>query len=53
MEKLNFYLLKLIALSKSFCVTPPFGCTMSAKSTFLVIDMKSINRHITKVGYKP
>ena len=35
---------------KSFSVTPPSGCRRSAKSTFLVIDMKTLYKHIPKVG---
>ena len=33
-----------------FCVTPPSKCRMPAKSTFLVIDMKSLCKHIPMVG---
>ena len=36
----------------SFCVPLPSGCRMSAKSTFLVMDMKSKCKHIPKVGDK-
>ena len=42
----------LIKLSMLFCVTSPSGCRMSAKLTFLVVDMKSICKNLPKVGYK-
>ena len=42
----------LITFFYSFRLTPPFGCKMFAKSTFLVIDMKSMCKHIPKVGGK-
>ena len=42
----------LIQFSKSFCVTPPSGCRMSANSTFLVIDMKSMCKHLPEDGDK-
>ena len=41
--------LKLIKVLKSFCITPPSGCRMSAKSTFMVINMKSMCKHIQGV----
>ena len=34
----------------SFCITPPSECRISAKLTFLVIDMKSLYIHMSKVG---
>ena len=40
----------LIKLFKLFCVTPPYMNRLSAKSTFMVIDMKSMCKHIIKVG---
>ena len=43
-------LLKLFELLNYFCVTPPSKCTISAKSTFLVIDMKFLYKHTSKVG---
>ena len=44
---LNFTLWNSIL--KSFFVTPPSKCRISAKSSFLVINMKSLCKHIPKV----
>ena len=51
-EKKNCIGLKLITFSKSLCVTPPSMYRMSAKSICLVIDMKSMCKHIPNVGDK-
>ena len=40
-EKQHLNLIHPNSISRSFFVTPPSGCRMSAKSTFLVIGMKS------------
>ena len=40
----------LTKIFKSFCVTAPSGCRMSVKSTFLLIDMKYMCKHILKIG---
>ena len=37
---------------KSICVSPPPECRISAKSTFLLIDINSLYKHIHKVGDK-
>ena len=39
-----------IQLLKSICATSPSKCRMYAKSTFLVIDMVSLYKHMPKVG---
>ena len=36
--------------SKSFSVTPSSRCRISAKLTYLLINMKSLYEHIMKVG---
>ena len=43
-------LLKFFELLKYFCVTPPSKYRISAKSTFFVIDMKFLYKHMSKVG---
>ena len=44
--------LLLVQLLKSIYVTPPVECRISAKSIFLMIDMKSLYKCVPKDGYK-
>ena len=48
-DKQHFNLSIQIQFLKSFCVTPSSECRMSAKSTFLVIDINSMYKHAPQI----
>ena len=48
----KFYFKNPKSILKVVYLTPTSGSRMSAKLTFLVIDMKSICKHVSKAGEK-